>query len=194
MGLGPSNLSPFDGESAENRWVEDVDGSALAAGVEKEATDPVEGLRRPIKDMESRFDLRGRTPPLLVLPVAWRGSRDVDVEGDDRASDWYTDDLGVVPSSLITPNSEVDKPVGEGFAEEEASPLARLVVDADECLRGGDGTAEAALEIRGILVGVSFGKLEAILRAETEGSLFSLALWETLFVVPTEGEPAIVGS
>jgi hypothetical protein len=100
-----------------------------------------------------------------------------------------------MPSSFTTPNSVVNKLVGDGFVE-DASPLGRLVADADkECLRGGDGTAtDAALEIRGIFVGVSFGKPEPELRPEVSRSLVSLAACEALFMVPTEGEPAIVGS
>lgn len=85
--------------------------------------------------------------------------------------------------------------MGDAFAE-DASPLGRLVADADEeCFRGGDGTAaDAALDIRGIFVGVSFGRPEPELRPEVGEPLFSLTACETLFMVPTEGEPAIVGS
>jgi hypothetical protein len=90
---------------------------------------------------------------------------------------------------LITPNSEADKPVGEGLAEVGTSPLARRVAkDEEECLRGGEGIADAALDIRGIFVGVSFGRPETMLRDEFEGSLCSF------MIVPTEGEPAIVGN
>jgi hypothetical protein len=98
-------------------------------------------------------------------------------------------------SSFTTPNSVVDKLVGDGLVE-DTSPLGRLVADADEeCLRGGDGTAaDAALEILGIFVGVSFGNPELELTLEVSGSLVSLVACATLFMVPTEGEPAIVGS
>lgn len=53
-------MSPFDGERAEKRcdvvWVE---GASLGATELSEATEPVEDLRRPPKDMESRLPLRG---------------------------------------------------------------------------------------------------------------------------------------
>ncbi len=102
--------------------------------------------------------------------------------------------MGVAPSSLITPNSEAIKPVGDGLAEDVISPLVRRVASAEEeCFRGGEGIADAALEIRGILVGVSLGKPETTLRGAL-GSLFSFIECVTLFVVPTEGDPAIVGS
>lgn len=91
-------------------------------------------------------------------------------------SDWCTEDLGVGPSSLITPNSEVGKPVGDGLADVDASPLARRVANAEEeCFKGGEGIADAALEMRGILVGVSLGNPETTLKAELGGSLFSFA-------------------
>lgn len=77
--------------------------------------------------------------------------------------------LGVAPSSLsMTPNSFVEKLVGEGFAEEDtARPLARLVPRAEpELLLGGEGTADVRLEIRGILVGVSLGRPDDELRED----------------------------
>jgi hypothetical protein len=49
--FGLSNLRPLDGERTEN-W-RDVD-SLDAAGVDKEAIEPVDGLR-PVNDIESRF-------------------------------------------------------------------------------------------------------------------------------------------
>jgi hypothetical protein len=136
-----------------------------------------------MKDIESLFDFRGIMLPLLVFAAVCRGSREVEVDGDERICE--TEDLGVVPSSLITPNSEVATPVGDGLAEVGARPLARLVVEG---LRGDEGLADAALEMRGILVGVSLGKPETVLREESEGSRCPLVM------VPTEGEPAIVGS
>lgn len=84
--------------------------------------------------------------------------------------------------------------MGDGLAEEDTSPLARRVASTEEeCFRGGEGIADAALEMRGILVGVSLGKPETVLRGGL-GSLFSFVAWVMLFIVPTEGEPAIVGS
>lgn len=127
-----------------------------------------------MNDMESRFDLRGRIPPFVVLVEDCRGSREFEVDGDDRRRDWCIVDLGVVLSS-ITPNSEVDKAVGEGLADVGANPLARRDACAEvEFLSGGEGLAEAALEIRGILVGVSLGNPETVLREEFEGSRLSL--------------------
>jgi len=191
LGLGPSNFKPLDGDKAENRWELD-DASALLAGVENEATDPVDGLRIPMKDIESRFDLRGRILPLPVLPVlpiGCRGSREVDVDGEQR-KDWCRIDFGVVLSSSMTPNSDIGKPEGEWLADVEASPLPRQDANVEtEFLRRGDCLAEAELEIRGILVGVSLRKPETVLSEELESSRLSLVKW-----VLTEGEPAIVGS
>lgn len=82
LGLGPSNLRPLDGERAENLWDDDVSALLPEAGIE--TTDPVEGLRRPIKDIESRLDFRGKILPLLVPAEAWRGRREFEVEGDAR--------------------------------------------------------------------------------------------------------------
>lgn len=92
------------------------------------------------------------------------------------------------------------RPVGEGFVEEvAASPtlmlaLVRRMLCADpEFLSGGEATAEVRLEIRGILVGVSFGWPE--MEFNEEGSLNSFSVWELLVpFVPTEGDPAIVGN
>jgi hypothetical protein len=78
-------LRPLDGDRAENRctdvWVE---GASLGATELSEATEPVEDLRRPPKDMESRLPLRGILDE-DVEPITWRGTRDVELdEGDAR--------------------------------------------------------------------------------------------------------------
>lgn len=88
------------------------------------------------------------------------------------------------PFSTI-PNSEVERLVGEGFVEEAGKMYCELVrrVDAVGFGADGDGAAEVRLEIRGIRVGVSLSGVE---------SGTSLLTW--LATVPTDGEPAIVGS
>lgn len=77
-----------------------------------------------------------------------------------------------------------------------ASALARLVASADVgFLPGGDGAADVRLEIRGILVGVSLGNPDVELSKEEGKSRLSFKVCELLLpVVPTEGDPAIVGS
>jgi hypothetical protein len=86
------------------------------------------------------------------------------VDGDAR-----TEDCLVVPEIVLaiwpspfsmTPNSLVESSVGEGFVE-AARPLIltltlRLVTLDTEFFNGGDAPAEVRLEMRGILVGVSF--------------------------------------
>jgi hypothetical protein len=58
--FGLRSLRPLDGERAENRWdVVCVEGASLGATELSEATEPVEDLRRPPKDMDSRLPLRG---------------------------------------------------------------------------------------------------------------------------------------
>lgn len=87
--------------------------------------------------------------------------------------------------------------MGEGFAD-DAIPivmvLARRAASVDdEALREGE-IPEVRLEIRGILVGVSFGLPDIeFIKDEGGGSLASFpADW--LRLVPTDGDPAIVGS
>lgn len=120
----------------------------------------------------------------------------MDDEGEPRAAFWRT--FGVAPSSFsMTPNSLVERLTGEGFAEDVATRLlALLVARAEvECFKGGDDTADDLLEIRGILVGVSFGRPEVEFINDEGGSRVSFNVCELLVpVVPTEGEPAIVGS
>lgn len=78
---------------------------------------------------------------------------------------------------------------------DETMPLARRTVVLAlgiEDFKGGDETAEVRLEIRGILVGVSFGFPDAeFISVDGGGSLFSL---EVCVMVPTDGEPAMVGN
>lgn len=69
--------------------------------------------------------------------------------------------IGESPFS-ITPNSFVESPVGEGLADDVATPpvwtlVRRLPTVEPDIFNGGDPAAEVRLEIRGILVGVSFG-------------------------------------
>lgn len=54
--FGESNLSPLEGERAEN-LCRDVDGVSCVA-VDIEATEPVDVFRMPAKDMDSRLGLR----------------------------------------------------------------------------------------------------------------------------------------
>jgi hypothetical protein len=88
----------------------------------------------------------------------------VEVEGELRIDVCLTGTAFAVDRSpfSITPNSVVDNPVGEGLADDVASPATCILVrrgpTADpEGFNGGDAAAEVRLEIRGILVGVSFG-------------------------------------
>lgn len=170
----------------------------MAALVEPEATELVEGLRNEI---ESRFGFRVGTldeDEAAVLVKDCRGTRDVEtVTGDPR-----TDAVRVVPemvfdwpsSPSITPNSFVTMPVGEGFVEDDTpltATLARRLLKVPFCI--GDPTVDVRLEMRGILVGVSFGIPETELVKVDGGGSF--ASFDTPFApVPTEGEPAIVGS
>lgn len=103
----------------------------------------------------------------------------------------------------MTPNSLADvRAVGEGFVEDGpgsvavAFALVRRMLRADpEFLSGGDAAAEVRLEMRGILVGVSFGRPETEFNSDDGGSLNSFKVWELLVpFVLTEGDPAMVGS
>jgi hypothetical protein len=55
--LGLNNLRPLEGDSAENRCC-DSPGTID----EIEATEPVDALREPVKEIESRFDFRCKIP------------------------------------------------------------------------------------------------------------------------------------
>jgi len=194
--LGARSFSPFEGESTENRWW-DVDGSVFAAGVESEATEFVDDLRKPMNETESRLLLRGTEVPTVgTAPEDCRGTREIDTEGEPPPEGCRT--LGVDPSSLsITPNSFVEKLVGDTLVDVDAiKPLVRLVVNVEtEFFNVGEAAADVRLEMRGILVGVSFGSPEVEFNKEDGGSLPSCNVRELLVpVVPTEGEPAMVGS
>lgn len=108
--------------------------------------------------------------------------------------------LGVWLSPLsITPNSLVEKPVGDGFSDEPAVTLTlalRLTSVEAEPFSGGEEVVEVRLDIRGIFVGVSLARPELAFEEVGGGpSLPSLSVWELLVAtVPTEGEPAMVGS
>jgi hypothetical protein len=87
--------------------------------------------------------------------------------------------------------------VGEGSVE--GAVTLRLirrptrVLCAELTPNPGEPAAEVRLEIRGIFVGVSLGKEDTEF-SKTEGGP-SFASFEALYpVVPTEGEPAMVGS
>lgn len=170
--MGARSFSPFEGESTENRWW-DVEGSVFVAGVESEVTELVDDLRKPINETESRLLLRGTAVPTVGTgPEDCRGAREVDTEGEPRTEGCRT--LGVDPSSLsITPNSFVEKLVGDTLVDDDAiKPLVRLVVNVDtEFFNGGEDAADVRLEMRGILVGVSFGSPEVEFNKEDGGSL-----------------------
>lgn len=73
--FGLRSFSPLEGERAENRW--GVASDVAFAGVETEFTEAVDALRSPLKEMESRAPLRGKT--LLaeeVIVDEYRGTRE----------------------------------------------------------------------------------------------------------------------
>lgn len=68
------------------------------------------------------------------------------------------------------------------------------ITDPDD-FNGGEAAAEVRLEIRGILVGVSFDWPVKEFSSDGGGSFESLTICELLVpFVPTDGDPAIVGS
>ena len=78
--------------------------------------------------------------------------------------------------------------MGEAFAE-GMRMLARRAAEMDvEYFKGGDPAAEVRLEMRGILVGVSFDS-EDVEFIKDGGSCELLAA-----MFPTDGEPAMVGN
>lgn len=155
--FGLNNLSPLDGERAE-KW-RDVD-SLDVAGVDNEEMELVEGLRTPECDNESRFFF-----PLRLFESEMDdclGKRDE--LGDELPSGCLITDLCPMLSSM-TPNSFADG-VGEGFVEGTrllvCTLIRRFAMDDDEGFGGGDAAVEVRLDIRGILVGVSFVRLELV--------------------------------
>lgn len=156
--FGLSSLRPLDGERAE-KW-RDVD-SLDAAGEDNEEMELVEGLRTPACDNESRFFFPVRLFESEMDDCL--GKRD-ELVGELR-SDCLRPDLTAAPSSM-TPNSFADG-VGEELVKALRPPVCTLVrrfaLD-DEDGFGGDGEAavEVRLDIRGILVRVSFVRLELV--------------------------------
>jgi hypothetical protein len=212
--FGVRSLSPFDGDRAAKRlwlWV------SLGAAEDKEVTELVDALRRPVKDIDSRFF----RVDVATGAETWRGTRDEDefVEGDARTDiRWVgvTPDftIGVSPLGPSTPNSSIRfsfevVTLGEGEAvatdgvtdgaRELTLRLARRAVtvetDDTEPFNVGDGIADGWPVIRGIFVGVSLGKDVEMLRDDGGGRLGSLNPPFVLSaVVATDGDPAMVGS
>jgi hypothetical protein len=160
--LGVSNFSPLEGERA-NRW---CDGSLKADGVEILVTELVEALRSPVNEMESRALLRCRMlPEEEVVVDVCRGTRDVEVDGELRKDVCLTlpTAFGIDGSSFsMTPNSFVDKEGGEGLGDGIVGTLALISIwhvpmTDPELFGEGDAAIEVLLDMRGILVGVSFG-------------------------------------
>lgn len=195
--LGLRSLRPFDGERAEKRWCEDDDDSVGAWDVEAEATDDVDDLRKPLNDMDSRFDFLGRMLEDADPLTDWRGTRDDDevVGGDAFLAVPVIVDLLDALSPSMTPNSFMPLPIGEGFADvlklDDTLTLVRRAVPLSV---GEPPMPDVLLEMHGILVGVSFDRPEIELLNEEIGgpSLPSRTVCE--LAVPTDGEPAIVGS
>ena len=212
-------MRPFDGDRAEKRcdtvWVE---GASLGATELSEATEPVEDLRRPPKDIESRLPLRGMLDVEVELDT-WRGTRDAVLEEGDARMDCRCVTVVSVAfgTSLMsnTPNSSVmgaglfidpEDPlpgalpgVGDGSfpaTEEVTIRLVRrlAVVEDVDGFRAGDDTVDVRLWMRGILVGVSLGIPFAPDEGRGSRSFNSLLTCELLPAGPTDGDPAIVGS
>lgn len=187
--MGVSNFKPFDGDNAENlcECVVSLGGATDAL----EATEPVDALRRALKETESRLGFRGM-PPEGGGPETCLGTREL-MDGEAR-----TDCRLVSPDAFATcaspfsrtPNSFVTSPgVGEGSVEGAVTLrlIRRLAIAA--LPSPGDPAADVRLEIRGILVGVSFDILPIEFSSTDGGCSF-----DTLYpVVPTDGDPAIVG-
>ena len=177
--FGLRSLRPFDGERAENLcdvvWVE---GASLGATELSEATEPVEDLRRPPKDMESRVPFRGILDEAVEL-MTWRGTLALELDEGEarRCVSVLSVALDASPFSK-SPNSSIigaglfidpDDPfpgafpgVGDGSfsaTDEETMRLVRrlAIVDDVDGFRAGDETVDVRLWMRGILVGVSLG-------------------------------------
>jgi hypothetical protein len=152
----------------------------------------------------------------------WRGTRDAvldegDARMDCRCVTVVSVDFG---ASLMsnTPNSSVmgtglfidpEDPlpgalpgVGDGSfpaTEEVTIRLVRrlAVVEDVDGFRAGDDTVDVRLWMRGIFVGVSLGFALIPFAPDERGgsrSFMSQLIWELLPAVPTDGDPAIVGS
>lgn len=158
--FGVSSFKPFDGDNAENLWecVVSLGGATEAV----EATEPVDDLRRALKETESRLDFRG-IPPEGGGPEACLGTREL-MDGEAR-----TDcRLIVVVSPAFTsctspfsrtPNSFVVASAGVGEGSVEGAVTLRLMrrLAIAALPSPGDPAADVRLEMRGIFVGVSFG-------------------------------------
>ena len=170
--FGLRSLRPLDGDRAENRcddvWVDVwVEGASLGATELSEATEPVEDLRRPPKDMESRLPLRGILDDEVELLT--RGTRDVELDEGDARTDCRCVTvlrvaLGTSPFSK-TPNSsrfgagwfiDPEDPfpgalpgVGDGSfpATDETMRLVRrlAIVEDVDAFRAGDETVDVRL-------------------------------------------------
>jgi hypothetical protein len=208
LGLN-SLLRPLDGDNAEKRWwwVDDVVASDPVA---REVTLPVDALRSPLKEIESRLLFLGRVV-LMVLEVVAEVLVDVcrtarnevaeAVEGEERAVDLVPETVLAegVTSLSNTPNSFVEliPPVGEGPADEELTIVLALLSPLLLRVPEGDEAAEVRLEILGIFVGVSFGSALETFKEAGGGPSFSLTSlldMDKPRLVPTDGEPAMVGS
>ena len=74
VNFGASSFSDLDGDNTESRLMREA-GSGWTGG--SIAMDPVEDLRRPVNDIESRVDLRGSAVLDNELATV-RGTREVD--------------------------------------------------------------------------------------------------------------------
>lgn len=170
--LGLSSLRPLDGESAEKRWLCAGGGASFAWFVVMDATEPVDDLRRPLNEIDSRF-LRVLSPLTVeeLDPEIWRGTRDValvvaaadgDARTDCRCVAVDTDALGVDPLSS-TPNSfVVDMSLTSGDVPRDGAAvefMTTLVLRA--AFNVGEFAAELRPDMRGIFVGVSFDSMDA---------------------------------
>ena len=178
----------FDG-----RCLRAHDDSVGAWDVEAEATDDVDDLRKPLNDMDSRFDFLGRMLEDADPLTDWRGTRDDDevVGGDAFLAVPVIVDLLDALSPSMTPNSFMPLPIGEGFADVlKLDDTLTLVLRAVPLSVGEPPMPDVLLEMRGIFVGVSFVSVAAF---SADGGGGSRAA-DVCGSVPTLGEPAIVGS
>ena len=195
--LGLSSLRPFDGDSAEKRWLCAGGGASFEAWV-MDATEPVDDLRRPLNEIDSRF-FRVLSPLTVeeLDPEIWRGTRDValvaavdgDARTDCRCEAVVVAPLGVDPLSS-TPNSlamEVSFTKGDPPREGVVVELT-ITLALREAFNVGEFAADERPDIRGIFVGVSFVSMDEF-NEDVGGGSFE----EWCGTVPTLGEPAIVG-
>lgn len=156
--MGLSSFKPFDGDKAENLCECVVSGGGATEAVE--ATEPVDALRRALKETESRLDFRG-IPPEDGGPETCLGTREL-MDGEARTDNRL---VAVSPDTFATcaspfsrtPNSFVVSPgVGEGSVEGAVTLRLMRRLDTIALPSPGDPAADVRLEMRGILVGVSF--------------------------------------